>query len=306
MSLKEKLNSIINTPLSSNNRSNNNLIHYTKINNGNKGEIISEVKEKINEFKLNRQYNQPVDLLNFEVSREALSKYYKNNSSRDLNQSFNKIKNEIEFNKNNESNKKEKNNNDLIFEKNKENKSNEKKNFLNIDIKNIFKSNNDNNKHHKNRKLNKSFDKIKIKNNNINNNNKKEYIKLFNFKENNDYINNNNENNEYNKDDKIKTQINLFVKQLNFSPSNNDDENSSNKKKKFQSKININNNNFYNNYSTFNPSLNNNFNSNIKLEDIKKINKYLININDPSLLNNDILSELKILNNKLNIIFNNN
>ena len=101
MSLKEKLNSIINTPLSSNNRSNNNLIHYTKINNGNKGEIISEVKEKINEFKLNRQYNQPVDLLNFEVSREALSKYYKNNSSRDLNQSFNKIKNEIEFNKNN-------------------------------------------------------------------------------------------------------------------------------------------------------------------------------------------------------------
>ena len=137
MSLKDKLNSIINSSLSNNYRSNNNLIQYKKIHNGNKGEIISEVKGKINEFKLNRQQNQPVDLLNFEVNRETLSKYYKNNSSRDLNRSFNQIKKEIELN----DSKVEKNLNDLKYQnKNYENKNYEKKNYLNIDIKNIFKN----------------------------------------------------------------------------------------------------------------------------------------------------------------------
>ena len=290
MSLKDKLNSIINSSLSNNYRSNNNLIQYKKIHNGNKGEIISEVKGKINEFKLNRQQNQPVDLLNFEVNRETLSKYYKNNSSRDLNRSFNQIKKEIELN----DSKVEKNLNDLKYQ----NKNYEKKNYLNIDIKNIFKNNNknndDNNKN--NSKLNKSFDKIKIKNNDYNNN-KKEYIKIFNYKEN-DY-NNNNKNEENNKNDKIKTQINLFVKQLNFSPF----ENSNKKKNKSKVK---NNDNFYNNYSTYNSTFNNILDSNLKLEDIKKLNKNLDKINEPSLLSNEIISELKILNNKLNIIFNNN
>ena len=295
MSLKDKLNSIINSSLSNNYRSNNNLIQYKKIHNGNKGEIISEVKGKINEFKLNRQQNQPVDLLNFEVNRETLSKYYKNNSSRDLNRSFNQIKKEIELN----DSKVEKNLNDLKYQnKNYENKNYEKKNYLNIDIKNIFKNNNknndDNNKN--NSKLNKSFDKIKIKNNDYNNN-KKEYIKIFNYKEN-DY-NNNNKNEENNKNDKIKTQINLFVKQLNFSPF----ENSNKKKNKSKVK---NNDNFYNNYSTYNSTFNNILDSNLKLEDIKKLNKNLDKINEPSLLSNEIISELKILNNKLNIIFNNN
>ena len=290
MSLKDKLNSIINSSLSNNYRSNNNLIQYKKIHDGNKGEIISEVKGKINEFKLNRQQNQPVDLLNFEVNRETLSKYYKNNSSRDLNRSFNQIKKEIELN----DSKVEKNLNDLKYQ----NKNYEKKNYLNIDIKNIFKNNNknndDNNKN--NSKLNKSFDKIKIKNNDYNNN-KKEYIKIFNYKEN-DY-NNNNKNEENNKNDKIKTQINLFVKQLNFSPF----ENSNKKKNKSKVK---NNDNFYNNYSTYNSTFNNILDSNLKLEDIKKLNKNLDKINEPSLLSNEIISELKILNNKLNIIFNNN
>ena len=289
MSLKEKLNSIINSSLSNNYRSNNNLIQYKKIHNGNKGEIISEVKGKINEFKLNRQQNQPVDLLNFEVNRETLSKYYKNNSSRDLNRSFNQIKKEIELN----DSKVEKNLNDLKYQnKNYENKNYEKKNYLNIDIKNIFKNKN-NNKN--NSKLNKSFDKITIKNNDYNNN-KKEYIKIFNYKEN-DY-NNNNKNEENNKNDKIKTQINLFVKQLNFSPFENSN------KKKNKSKLNIKD-NLYNNYSTFNSTFNNIFDS-LKLEDIKKLNKNLDKINEPSLLSNEIISELKILNNKLNIIFNNN
>ena len=296
MSLKDKLNSIINSSLSNNYRSNNNLIQYKKIHNGNKGEIISEVKGKINEFKLNRQQNQPVDLLNFEVNRETLSKYYKNNSSRDLNRSFNQIKKEIELN----DSKVEKNLNDLKYQnKNYENKNYEKKNYLNIDIKNIFKNNNknDNNNNNKNNsKLNKSFDKIKIKNNDYNNN-KKEYIKIFNYKEN-DY-NNNNKNEENNKNDKIKTQINLFVKQLNFSPF----ENSNKKKNKSKVKIND---NFYNNYSTYNSTFNNILDSNLKLEDIKKLNKNLDKINEPSLLSNEIISELKILNNKLNIIFNNN
>ncbi len=297
MSLKDKLNSIINSSLSNNYRSNNNLIQYKKIHNGNKGEIISEVKGKINEFKLNRQQNQPVDLLNFEVNRETLSKYYKNNSSRDLNRSFNQIKKEIELN----DSKVEKNLNDLKYQnKNYENKNYEKKNYLNIDIKNIFKNNNknDNNNNKNNSKLNKSFDKIKIKNNDYNNNNnKKEYIKIFNYKEN-DY-NNNNKNEENNKNDKIKTQINLFVKQLNFSPF----ENSNKKKNKSKVK---NNDNFYNNYSTYNSTFNNILDSNLKLEDIKKLNKNLDKINEPSLLSNEIISELKILNNKLNIIFNNN
>ena len=290
MSLKDKLNSIINSSLSNNYRSNNNLIQYKKIHNGNKGEIISEVKGKINEFKLNRQQNQPVDLLNFEVNRETLSKYYKNNSSRDLNRSFNQIKKEIELN----DSKVEKNLNDLKYQ----NKNYEKKNYLNIDIKNIFKNNNknDNNNNKNNSKLNKSFDKIKIKNNDYNNN-KKEYIKIFNYKEN-DY-NNNNKNEENNKNDKIKTQINLFVKQLNFSPF----ENSNKKKNKSKVK---NNDNFYNNYSTYNSTFNNILDSNLKLEDIKKLNKNLDKINEPSLLSNEIISELKILNNKLNIIFNNN
>ena len=289
MSLKDKLNSIINSSLSNNYRSNNNLIQYKKIHNGNKGEIISEVKGKINEFKLNRQQNQPVDLLNFEVNRETLSKYYKNNSSRDLNRSFNQIKKEIELN----DSKVEKNLNDLKYQnKNYENKNYEKKNYLNIDIKNIFKNKN-NNKN--NSKLNKSFDKITIKNNDYNNN-KKEYIKIFNYKEN-DY-NNNNKNEENNKNDKIKTQINLFVKQLNFSPFENSN------KKKNKSKLNIKD-NLYNNYSTFNSTFNNIFDS-LKLEDIKKLNKNLDKINEPSLLSNEIISELKILNNKLNIIFNNN
>ena len=295
MSLKDKLNSIINSSLSNNYRSNNNLIQYKKIHNGNKGEIISEVKGKINEFKLNRQQNQPVDLLNFEVNRETLSKYYKNNSSRDLNRSFNQIKKEIELN----DSKVEKNLNDLKYQnKNYENKNYEKKNYLNIDIKNIFKNNNknDNNNNKNNSKLNKSFDKIKIKNNDYNNN-KKEYIKIFNYKEN-DY-NNNNKNEENNKNDKIKTQINLFVKQLNFSPF----ENSNKKKNKSKVK---NNDNFYNNYSTYNSTFNNILDSNLKLEDIKKLNKNLDKINEPSLLSNEIISELKILNNKLNIIFNNN
>ena len=294
MSLKDKLNSIINSSLSNNYRSNNNLIQYKKIHNGNKGEIISEVKGKINEFKLNRQQNQPVDLLNFEVNRETLLKYYKNNSSRDLNRSFNQIKKEIELN----DSKVEKNLNDLKYQnKNYENKNYEKKNYLNIDIKNIFKNNNknDNNNNNKNNsKLNKSFDKIKIKNNDYNNN-KKEYIKIFNYKEN-DY---NNKNEENNKNDKIKTQINLFVKQLNFSPF----ENSNKKKNKSKVK---NNDNFYNNYSTYNSTFNNILDSNLKLEDIKKLNKNLDKINEPSLLSNEIISELKILNNKLNIIFNNN
>ena len=295
MSLKDKLNSIINSSLSNNYRSNNNLIQYKKIHNGNKGEIISEVKGKINEFKLNRQQNQPVDLLNFEVNRETLLKYYKNNSSRDLNRSFNQIKKEIELN----DSKVEKNLNDLKYQnKNYENKNYEKKNYLNIDIKNIFKNNNknDNNNNKNNSKLNKSFDKIKIKNNDYNNN-KKEYIKIFNYKEN-DY-NNNNKNEENNKNDKIKTQINLFVKQLNFSPF----ENSNKKKNKSKVK---NNDNFYNNYSTYNSTFNNILDSNLKLEDIKKLNKNLDKINEPSLLSNEIISELKILNNKLNIIFNNN
>ena len=295
MSLKDKLNSIINSSLSNNYRSNNNLIQYKKIHNGNKGEIISEVKGKINEFKLNRQQNQPVDLLNFEVNRETLSKYYKNNSSRDLNRSFNQIKKEIELN----DSKVEKNLNDLKYQnKNYENKNYEKKNYLNIDIKNIFKNKNknDNNNNKNNSKLNKSFDKIKIKNNDYNNN-KKEYIKIFNYKEN-DY-NNNNKNEENNKNDKIKTQINLFVKQLNFSPF----ENSNKKKNKSKVK---NNDNFYNNYSTYNSTFNNILDSNLKLEDIKKLNKNLDKINEPSLLSNEIISELKILNNKLNIIFNNN
>ena len=289
MSLKDKLNSIINSSLSNNYRSNNNLIQYKKIHNGNKGEIISEVKGKINEFKLNRQQNQPVDLLNFEVNRETLSKYYKNNSSRDLNKSFNQIRKEIELN----DSKIDKNLNDLKFQnKNYENKNYEKKNYLNIDIKNIFKNKN-NNKNNKS-KLNKSFDKITIKNNDYNNN-KKEYIKIFNYKEN-DY--NNNKNEENNKNDKIKTQINLFVKQLNFSPFENSN------KKKNKSKLNIKD-NLYNNYSTFNSTFNNIFDS-LKLEDIKKLNKNLDKINEPSLLSNEIISELKILNNKLNIIFNNN
>ena len=289
MSLKDKLNSMINSSLSNNYRSNNNLIQYKKIHDGNKGEIISEVKGKINEFKLNRQQNQPVDLLNFEVNRETLSKYYKNNSSRDLNKSFNQIRKEIELN----DSKIDKNLNDLKFQnKNYENKNYEKKNYLNIDIKNIFKNKN-NNKN--NSKLNKSFDKITIKNNDYNNN-KKEYIKIFNYKEN-DY-NNNNKNEENNKNDKIKTQINLFVKQLNFSPFENSN------KKKNKSKLNIKD-NLYNNYSTFNSTFNNIFDS-LKLEDIKKLNKNLDKINEPSLLSNEIISELKILNNKLNIIFNNN
>jgi hypothetical protein len=294
MSLKDKLNSIINSSLSNNYRSNNNLIQYKKIHDGNKGEIISEVKGKINEFKLNRQQNQPVDLLNFEVNRETLSKYYKNNSSRDLNRSFNQIKKEIELN----DSKVEKNLNDLKYQnKNYEKKNYQKKNYLNIDIKNIFKNNNknDNNNNKNNSKLNKSFDKIKIKNNDYNNN-KKEYIKIFNYKEN-DY--NNNKNEENNKNDKIKTQINLFVKQLNFSPF----ENSNKKKNKSKVK---NNDNFYNNYSTYNSTFNNILDSNLKLEDIKKLNKNLDKINEPSLLSNEIISELKILNNKLNIIFNNN
>ena len=276
MSLKEKLNSIINSSLSNNYRSNNNLIQYKKIYDGNKGEIISEVKGKINEFKLNR-------------NRETLSKYYKNNSSRDLNKSFNQIRKEIEI----IDSKIDKNLNDLKFQnKNYENKNYEKKNYLNIDIKNIFKNKN-NNKN--NSKLNKSFDKITIKNNDYNNN-KKEYIKIFNYKEN-DY-NNNNKNEENNKNDKIKTQINLFVKQLNFSPFENSN------KKKNKSKLNIKD-NLYNNYSTFNSTFNNIFDS-LKLEDIKKLNKNLDKINEPSLLSNEIISELKILNNKLNIIFNNN
>ena len=288
MSLKDKLNWIINSSLSNNYRGNNNLIQYKKIHDGNKGEIISEVKGKINEFKLNRQQNQPIDLLNFEVNRETLSKYYKNNSSRDLNKSFNQIRKEIELN----DSKIDKNLNDLKFQnKNYENKNYEKKNYLNIDIKNIFKNKN-NNKN--NSKLNKSFDKITIKNNDYNNN-KKEYIKIFNYKEN-DY--NNNKNEENNKNDKIKTQINLFVKQLNFSPFENSN------KKKNKSKLNIKD-NLYNNYSTFNSTFNNIFDS-LKLEDIKKLNKNLDKINEPSLLSNEIISELKILNNKLNIIFNNN
>ena len=302
MSIKDKLNSIINSSLSNNNRNTNNLIQYTKIQKGNKSEILSEVKGKINEFKLNRQYNQPVDLLNFEVNRETLSKYYKTNSSRDLNQSFNQIKNELNITNDSKLDK----TNDFKYQKNYENKKYDKKNYLNIDIKNIFKNkdNNDNYNYDSNynSKLNKSFDKIKIKNNDYNNN-KKEYIKLFNYKENNYKKKQKEENNN---NDKIKTQINLFVKQLNFSPSNNID-NSSNNKKKYKSKINIHdNNNFYNNYSTFNPTMKNILDSGIKLEDIKKLNKNLYNINDPSLLSNEILSELKILNNKLNIIFNNN
>lgn len=121
-SLKDKLKGIINSPLDNtsnyqnknynNERRQNNKLLYTQINGNNqtRSEILSQVKNKIREFKHNREnYND--DLLNFEVSREALQKYYPShqNGENDIKEKLNNSMNMIKtgnFNTNN--------NNDMI------------------------------------------------------------------------------------------------------------------------------------------------------------------------------------------------
>lgn len=45
-----------------------------------KGEIISEIKSRISEFKHIKSSHQTEDLLNFNVSREGLQQYFKDKS----------------------------------------------------------------------------------------------------------------------------------------------------------------------------------------------------------------------------------
>ena len=116
-SLKEKLKGIINTPLENNYQKINiknqsHKLSYIQIkgNNQSRGEIVSQIKNKIREFKRNREnYND--DLLNFEVSREALQKYYRHDGENNIKEKLNNSMNIIKSGKINQNN----NNNMLAF-----------------------------------------------------------------------------------------------------------------------------------------------------------------------------------------------
>ena len=256
-SLKEKLKGIINSPLENNYQKINiknqsHKLSYIQIkgNNQSRGEIVSQIKNKIREFKRNREnYND--DLLNFEVSREALQKYYRHDGENNIKEKLNNSMNVIKSGKINQNN-----NNDMLnfatptirIEDNSNYKNfltddNEKENKKIFDIKknqiisnsklNVYEDNNNKTNYEKN----DNFLNIDIKNifknknpslstfskniktkSNPNTKSSREYIK-FNKNQNEPYsINKYTEKNK-NKN-KIQNQINLFVKELNNSNSN--------------------------------------------------------------------------------------
>ena len=387
-SLKDKLKGIINSPLDNtsnyenknynNERRQNNKLLYTQINGNNqtRSEILSQVKNKIREFKHNREnYND--DLLNFEVSREALQKYYpshqngENDIKEKLNNSMNMIKTgnfntnnnndmitfanpnmkfDDNYSKNNKSfiiNNNNNNYNSYTNPQNTENefesydkrnitKSNSKPNiynndennnffsnynsnnkvnyekkdgFLNIDIKNIFKSKNNNTlqKESKTHQKNKSS---------------REYI-TFNQKKNNysnlnNFNSNNNGSNFQDDKNKIKNQINLFVKELNYNNKNFSNYSSANQT------IDINNNNnepiinqkrnksYYSN--SFLNNNNNTYQKNYKkikgapkisLLDIHSLKQSLLEMTNEDIENlpNEYINELKDLSKIINNFF---
>lgn len=151
-----------------------------------KDQIISEIRNKIDTFKQIKNTNQPEDLLNFDISREGLQQYYTNTR---------------------------KNNIDVIEDKSIVPKSNSKPNihidndnkYFGIDLKNMFK------RAKRNEKQTSHPKPIKLKTMSQTTTNRK-YIQIKGFKEKEEthYTDENPNNN------KIKTQINLFVKQLNY------------------------------------------------------------------------------------------
>ena len=68
-----------------------------------KGEIISEIKNRINEFKHLKSSYQAEDLLNFDITREGLQQYFKDKS-----QSSKITENNINYIKENNSTKENK------------------------------------------------------------------------------------------------------------------------------------------------------------------------------------------------------
>jgi hypothetical protein len=390
-SLKDKLKGIINTPLENtsnyqnknynNNKRQNNKLSYTQINanNQSRSEILSQVKNKIREFKHNREnYND--DLLNFEVSREALQKYYPSHQKGEidikekLNNSMNMIKTG-NFNTNN-------NNNDMItfanpnmkfddnknsksfiinnnnnynnytnpqntenefesFDKRNFTKSNSKPNIYNNDENNIFTSNYNSNNCKVNYEKKDGFLNIDIKNifksknnntlqkeskSNQKNKSSREYITFNQRKNNYSNLNNfNSNNNNYGsnfQDDKnkIKNQINLFVKELNY---NNNNKHFSNYSSTNQT-IDINNNN---NEPIINQKRNKSYNSNsflnnnnntyqknyknirgtpkISLLDIHSLKQNLLEMTNEDIqtLPNEYINELKDLSRIINNCF---
>ena len=277
-SLKDKLKGIIGKPLDGeiNSQKRNNYqkrsskLLYTEINanNQSRGEILSQIKNKIYEFKHNRE-NYKNSLNDFEVSREALKKFYpshnneendvkeKLNNSMNYNQINNDLNNKFTFGNlklDENNNKNIANNNNFVYTQNNENeendnfeikkyinKSNSKPNisysnnnnkynynkkddFLNIDIKNIFKNKSPPNVNFEYKSINslnynepKTTKAYKSSREYIKyNSSKNEPFSNFNYKNTND----NNFQNENNDNNKIKNQINFFMKQINSKDDN--------------------------------------------------------------------------------------
>lgn len=199
MSYNDKLKEIISQPISkeeNNNRNYQSLFSKNKYSydnlpstTSNKTELLSEIKSKIKALKQMKSNHPQEDLLNFDVSREGLKQYYSTG---------------MIGKKESPTLKKSASKKDISVKKDNTN------GFLDLNIKDIFKSN----KNSKNEKNDvKEIDSSKEKKPKT----KREYIKINALKY--------NTNNKYSsalvseenvEDNKIKTQINLFVKQLNY------------------------------------------------------------------------------------------
>lgn len=223
-----------------------------------KEQIISEIRNKIDTFKQIKNTNQQEDLLNFDVSREGLQNYYTHSRK-------------------------------TIEEKTIVPKSNSKPNiliendnqFFGIDVKNMFKTTKRNEKQ-------KSFEKpIKLKTMSQTTTNRK-YIQIKGLKEkeNSHYTEENPNNN------KIKTQINLFVKQLNYN-----DVTSSPLQTNGNYNITFNNNS--NQFSTHSQN-------GIDMNDVRNLKSSLISLSreDLKLLPSENKKELKELADIINMLIN--
>lgn len=287
-----------------------------------KGEIITEIKSRIDTFKQIKSSHKPEDLLNFDVSREGLQHFYSKNhlNKKNLDETDSKPLHTVDNRRVNEdfdistipkANSKPNilkgNDNTITTSKG----SNENKNYFGVDLTKIFKStktNKQNNKvtTYKHPSTINKGNTLSGTRNYINLKSDKQRKKTYDLK--NYYNEDNVENN------KIKTQINLFVKQLNYNNTFGEGtqpiseaKNHVNKNKITNYPVEYGSNGNNPNYNfTFNNYDNENKNQNkLNINEIRNIKSCLICLTNDELrkIPNDYIQEIKELADIINTLF---
>ena len=288
-----------------------------------KGEIITEIKSRIDTFKQIKSSHKPEDLLNFDVSREGLQHFYSKShfNKKNLDETDTKPLHTVDNRRSNEdfdistipkANSKPNilkgNDNTITTSKG----SNENKNYFGVDLTKIFK----------NPKTSKQTSKVTTykQSSIINKGNTlsgtRNYINLKSDKQRKKTYD---LNNYYNEDsvenNKIKTQINLFVKQLNYNNTFGEGSLQSSEPKIHVNKTKITNYPIEYGNSGSNPNYNFTFNNSsdnesknqtkLNINEIRNIKSCLICLTNDELrkIPNDYVQEIKELADIINTLF---